>query len=123
MTYAQLTLPRGKGYSPMIKQTNHRSHAHGSGQGTLYAKIDHSRSLFTGLLSPGSASGTSRANPACFAGPMIAECDGETEINSATPLVGKSEHYVIYSPETGQGADKLWKDHSSSTASNRESKV
>ena len=107
----------------MIKQTNHRSHAHGSGQGTLYAKIDHSRSLFTGLLSPGSTSGTSRANPACFAGPMIAECDGEAEINSATPLVGKSEHYVIYSPETGQGADKLWKDHSSSTASDRESKV
>ena len=54
---------------------------------------------------------------------MIAECDGEAEINSATPLVGKSEHYVIYSPETGQGADKLWKDHSSSTASDRESKV
>ena len=109
MTYAQLTLPRGKGYSPMIKQTQ-PGHS-----GTFYAKIDHSRSIFNGLLSPGSgssstnSSGAARAN-ACFAGPMMEEVE---DISSATPLVGSSgahvkskAHYVIYSPE-GQGSDTV----------------
>ena len=84
--------------------------------GTFYAKIDHSRSLFNGLISPGSSgsgtsSGTARAN-ACFAGPMIEETD---EISCDTPLVGKAS-YVIYSPE-GQDHDRVV------TVSTRESKV
>ena len=85
--------------------------------GTFYAKIDHSRSLFNGLISPGSSgsgassSTTARAN-ACFAGPMIEETD---EISCDTPLVGKAS-YVIYSPE-GQGHDRVV------TVSTRESKV
>ena len=82
VTYAELTLPRGKGYTPMIKSQN----------STLYAKIDHSRSMFSGILSP-SGSGGPRTN-SCFSGPIANESE---EITCQTPLVGKAQ-YVIYSP-------------------------
>ena len=82
VTYAELTLPRGKGYTPMIKNQ----------ENTLYAKIDHSRSMFSGLLSP-SGPGGPRTN-SCFSGPITNESE---EITSQTPLVGKAQ-YVIYSP-------------------------
>jgi len=99
VTYAELTLPRGKGYSPMIKSQN----------STLYAKIDHSRSVFSGILSP-SGSGGSRTNT-CFSGSIGNETE---EITSQTPLVGKAQ-YVIYSPIPG--------DDRGLKPSSRESKV
>ena len=106
MTYAQLTLPRGKaggGYSPMIRSESVR------GPGQVYAKIDHSRSVLTGLLSPG-----------CYSGPLVetAETDGE-EVNCQTSLlVGNKSpaEYVIFSPETSGDRVLLG-------ASSRESKV
>lgn len=76
VTYAELTLPRGKGYTPMIKSQNN----------TLYAKIDHSRSMFSGILSP-SGSGGPRTN-SCFSGPISNESE---EITSQTPLVDSSD--------------------------------
>ena len=125
VTYAQLTLPRGgnKGYSPMIKQSKAGG---GQGQGTIYAKIDNSRSLFSGLLSPGSVSisePSSRSN-ACFSGPGLVE---EEEQDTMTPLVGNSgdsAHVVIYSgPETGQRGPRAETLVISRPSSSRESKV
>ena len=113
MTYAQLTLPRGKGrgYSAML-----RSEAGARGPGL--ARIDHSRSLFTGLLSPGSAN---TRNSACFSGPLVDT--GEVEEVEATCgtslLVGSQSpaEYVIYNSPQRQG-DKLLLG-----SSTRESKV
>ena len=90
MTYAQLTLPRGAGgggYSPMLVSEPGRT------SGGVYAKIDHSRSLLTGLLSPG-----------CYSGPLAdsLDTDGE-EVNCGTSLLVGSKspaEYVIYSPDT-----------------------
>lgn len=102
VTYSQLTLPRGgaRGYSPMIKQTP--GQGGGQSSGTIYAKIDNSRSLFSGLLSPGSSSSSAARTNACFSGPLAAEEEPDT----LTPLVGsksaRSAHVVVYSPE-GQG--------------------
>ena len=76
---------------------------------TLYAKIDHSRSVFSGILSP-SGSGGSRTNT-CFSGSIGNETE---EITSQTPLVGKAQ-YVIYSPIPG--------DERGLKPSSRESKV
>ena len=59
---------------------------------SLYAKIDHSRSMFSGIISP-SGSGGPRTNT-CFSGSIRNESE---EITSQTPLVGKAQ-YVIYSP-------------------------
>ena len=76
--------------------------------GTIYAKIDNSRSLFSGLLSPGSVSSSearARTN-ACFSGPGLMV---EEEPDTMTPLVGNNTAAVhsvtvTYSgPETGHG--------------------
>ena len=116
MTYAQLTLPRGKGprgYEPML-----RSDVAGPGRRPpVMAKMDHSRSLFTGLLSPGS--GSNNRNSACFSGPLVDTGEGEEgSCGTSALLVGRQSpaEYVIYSPER-QG-DRLLLG-----ASARESKV
>ena len=123
MTYAQLTLPRGgtKGYAPMVKQ----SRAGGAqSPGTVYAKIDNSRSLFAGLLSPGSvpSSETRTRTNACFSGPGLMV---EEEPDTRTPLVGSNAHVVICSgPETGHlGPGAETSVVMSRPSSSRESKV
>ena len=81
------------------------------------AKMDHSRSLFTGLLSPGS--GSNNRNSACFSGPLVDTGEGEEgSCGTSALLVGRQSpaEYVIYSPER-QG-DRLLLG-----ASARESKV
>ena len=110
MTYAQLTLPRGKGrgYSPMLR----------SEVGPSRARIDHSRSLFTGLLSPGSS--VNNRNSACFSGPLVDTGEVEVEAHCGTSLLVGSQspaEYVIYNSPQRQG-DKLLLG-----ASARESKV
>ena len=114
MTYAQLTLPRGKGrgYSPMLRSDTEAE----AGRRPGLARLDHSRSLFTGLLSPGCA--TNR-NSACFSGPLVDTGEGEEgNCGTSSLLVGRQSpaEYVIYSPER-QG-DRLLLG-----ASARESKV
>ena len=116
VTYAQLTLPRGRGrgYSPMLRS----SEAEAGRRPVVRAKIDHSRSLFSGLLSP---PGSAR-NSACFSGPLVdtGEVEEEEEERNcrSSLLVGSQSpaEYVIYSPER-QG-DRLLLG-----ASARESKV
>ena len=121
VTYAQLTLPRGgtKGYAPMIKQ----SRAGGvQSPGTIYAKIDNSRSLFAGLLSPSSVSSSETRTNACFSGPGLMV---EEEPDTRTPLVGNNAHVVICSgPETGhRGPGAETSVVMSRPSSSRESKV
>ena len=72
----------------------------GGAGGTVYAKVDHSRSLFTGLLSPGSAN-NNRAS-ACFSGPLVETGETEEENCVTSLLVGSQSpaEYVIYSPDT-----------------------
>ena len=119
VTYAQLTLPRGggtRGYSPMVKQ---------SGQGTIYAKIDNSRSLFSGLLSPSSSSTeqTRMRTNACFSGPgLVVEEDQE---DTMTPLVGNKSVVVTRGPLTSghQGPPEASVVRITSASSARESKV
>ena len=82
------------------------------------ARIDHSRSLFTGILSPGSA--TNR-NSACFSGPLVDTGEveeGEGRCGSSL-LVGSQSpaEYVIYNSPQRQGDSLLL------GASARESKV
>ena len=104
VTYARLTLPRGKGYSPMVRSER---------GGQVYAKIDHSRSLFTGLLSPTSNTSNTRSS-GCFSGPLEEEqvtCQTSLLVGSKSPA-----QYVIFSPE-GQGDRVLL------GTSSRESKV
>ena len=78
-------------------------------------RIDHSRSLFTGLLSPGSAN---NRNSACFSGPLVDTGEGEVEEGTSV-LVGSQSpaEYVIYNSPQRQG-DRLLLG-----ASARESKV
>ena len=118
VTYAQLTLPRGKGprgYEPML-----RSDVAGPGRRPpVMAKMDHSRSLFTGLLSPGS--GSNNRNSACFSGPLVDTGEGE-EVEGrcgSSLLVGSQSpaEYVIYNSPQRQGDTLLL------GASARESKV
>ena len=81
------------------------------------ARIDHSRSLFTGILSPGSA--TNR-NSACFSGPLVDTGEGEGEGRFGPSLLVGSQsaaEYVIYNSPQRQG------DTSLLGASARESKV
>ena len=81
-------------------------------------RIDHSRSLFTGLLSPGSAN---NRNSACFSGPLVDTGEGEEGEGTCgtSVLVGSQSpaEYVIYNSPQRQG-DKLLLGSSS-----RESKV
>ena len=79
-------------------------------------RIDHSRSLFTGLLSPGSS--VNNRNSACFSGPLVDTGEGEVEEGTSV-LVGSQSpaEYVIYNSPQRQG-DRLLLG-----ASARESKV
>ena len=119
MTYAQLTLPRGRGYSPMIKQAPAQ-------RGTVYAKIDHSRSFLGGILSPTSATSASAVNNSsthprtrsCFSGPLLTEEAGDEGEEVTAPLVGRVDHFVIFDGDhTREGLG------SSLSGSDRESKV
>ena len=77
MTYAELTLPRGKGYSQLVP----RSQA-----SALYAEIDHARNR-----------SLPRGGGSCFPRSL----DWQEEVTSQTPLVGSETkgprpQYVVW---------------------------
>ena len=117
MTVSTLTFPITANMSGDVLECEASHEAEAGRRPVVRAKIDHSRSLFSGLLSP---PGSAR-NSACFSGPLVDT--GELEEAEATCgtslLVGSQSpaEYVIYNSPQRQG-DKLLLG-----ASARESKV
>lgn len=96
VTYAELTLPRGKGYSQMVPRV---------AGGSLYAEVDHSRSIVR------SSGGGGWGPPGASFSRTV---EWQEEVSSQTPLVGNPRpQYVVWE---GGGSPRT-------ECSTRESKV